>query len=268
MKELKAQDKEAFDLEVAALKKIKPHPHLVTLLTTFTFQQRYYLLFEWAEGGNLEDLWRVIQQPNIRLDQTWVLWLAEQCQGLAEGLRGIHNTQVSRNEESQDYLTVSNSGDSFPEKNCGRHGDIKPHNVLWFRQGDNDHGHGVLRISDFGLTRFHSNDTTKVSSSGIPVSQTYKAPEYDLLEDLSRPFDIWSLGCLYLEFITWVMLGWEGVQKFGDDRLKEQDYRKKWHTDMFFKIHKQHGSDPHTSTATIKDAVINVSTLDDTLFGE
>ncbi|RYP71041.1 hypothetical protein DL769_004779 [Monosporascus sp. CRB-8-3] len=251
LKELKSRNKHEFDLEVAALKKIKPNPHLVTLFATYEYQQRYYLLFGWAEGGNLLNLWRNHDtKPTINRNLT--LWLAEQCQGIADALGGIHNTLLPFHEEPQKNLAVPSTGHGPDDKNCGRHGDIKPQNVLWFSQEENDYGWGVLKISDFGLTRFHSALTTKVSPSGVPVSQTYKAPEYDLREDLSRPFDVWSLACLYLEFITWVLLGWDGVARFSEERLKERDSRKNFRFDMFFNLQRPKGSEP---SATVKLAV-------------
>jgi len=35
---------------------------------------------------------------------------------------------------------------------------------------------------------------------------------------VSRAYDIWSLGCLYLEFITWLLHGNEQIEKFAEDR--------------------------------------------------
>src|SRR3569833_3200461 len=109
---------------------------------------------------------------SVATDRSRVRWLDEQCKGLAEGLRGIHNTKLSSSHESGLQPPI------LDEKNCGRHGDIKPQNVLWFRQEKGAQGdHGVLKISDFGLTRFHSAITTKGSPIGLPVSDIFKAAE-------------------------------------------------------------------------------------------
>lgn len=245
----------AFQLEVKALLKIKSRKHLVKLLTTFQHQNQYHLIFRWAEGGNLADLWKKhVREP--KLDYGRICWFAEQCYGLAHGLDGIHDTKLSQKEVEDiqgspmstpsikssyqtQYLTVKQDGlhaNELRDGDCGRHGDIKPENMLWFSQDSNQYGHGELKISDFGLTTFHSMLTTKVSPRGIAVTHTYMAPEYDLNEDLSRPFDIWSLGCTYLEFITWIILGADGLDQFFEFRLQETGTNKNFVCDTFYKI--------------------------------
>ncbi|ROV92902.1 hypothetical protein VSDG_06365 [Cytospora chrysosperma] len=124
------------------------------------------------------------------------------------------------------------------DKDCGRHGDIKPQNILWFKQDKNQYGGGVLKISDFGLTTFHSALTTKVGNV-VPVTLSYAAPERVIDSDLSRPFDIWSLGCVYLEFITWLLLGPEQVEEFKKRRLSNRDDRTKFETDEFYSVYRE-----------------------------
>lgn len=253
LKVLKSQERPEFELEVAALKKIKPNAHLVTLLTSYEYQDSYHLLFGWAEGGSLFDLWQThFPQPRC---EDWALWLAEQCLGLAAALHRVHNTQLSFEGEYQSQLPVPVDANDTWDKTCGRHGDIKPQNILWFRQEENCYQHGVLKISDFGSARFHSALTTKVPSFGVAVSQAYQPPECELGDELSRPFDIWSLGCLYLEFITWLLKGWEGVELFSDKRKKERGGKSKFYWNVFFNIRK--GSEP--ASATVKVTVTQVS---------
>ncbi|RSL50760.1 hypothetical protein CEP53_008699 [Fusarium sp. AF-6] len=79
----------------------------------------------------------------------------------------------------------------------GRHGDIKPENILWFNDGTKG---GTLKITDFVLTKFHTWD--------IRSSRCYRPPEVELGDGLIRPsYDIWSMGCLYLEFLAWLLGG-------------------------------------------------------------
>ncbi|EFY95275.2 protein kinase domain-containing protein [Metarhizium robertsii ARSEF 23] len=247
LKEL--QRRPQFDSEVAALRKLRPNRHLVTLLASYEYQSLYYLLFEWATGGSLLDLWNT-HHPSVP-DRSWVLWFAEQCLGLADGLHGIHNTQPRTS------LTASNAGDGTEDKNCGRHGDIKCANVLWFKQEPGAHGHGVLKIADFGLSRFHSQQTTKVPAQGVAVSLTFKAPELETMDEISRPFDIWSLGCLYLDFITWLVQGWDGVDAFSLKRAGEKDSLPYLGQDKFYNLWRPGG--PGSPSATVKQAVKEVS---------
>lgn len=236
-----------FALEVKALTKIKPKPHLATAVTAFKYEGKYHLVFEWAEGGNLANFWET-QRPS--LTQNSICWLAQQCHGLADGLDGIHNASISWEEiENDDALLDSSQPRPTPAAEDrsqihGRHGDIKPQNILWFRDHDNQYGGGVLKITDFGVTAFHTARTTKVPATHVPVTITYAAPEYDVSETyseayVSRPFDIWSLGCVYLEFITWSLLGYEGLEEFAKRRMAEKGRRKRFKVDNFYSVHKR-----------------------------
>ncbi|KAH8756366.1 kinase-like domain-containing protein [Diaporthe sp. PMI_573] len=240
LKTLKSKKFEEFNLEVKALKKILPHSNLVTLLATFYYKEEYHLLFPWAEGGNLLELWRT-HHPEPSIDIGWMRWLAEQCCGLAEGLNGIHDAKMPTSELAvPSNLKKSHTGNNHDDKDCGVHGDIKPQNILWFTQEHNLHGHGVLKISDFGVTMFHSELTTKVLPDKVRgITQSYAAPEHQLGTEVSRPYDIWSLGCIFIEFITWALEGFDGVQKFRDKRKEDRDTNSNFELDDFYRISKK-----------------------------
>lgn len=216
-----------FRLEVKALMKIRAEgkEHLVNILTTFKYDNKYYLTFRWASGGNLSNLWTGAAGSS---SYEHICWLAQQFWGLADGLDGIHNGKMSSREVAEVQLlmrtpsSLQSSSLLLPlgvtpdDNDCGRHGDIDPPNILWFKQDKNQYGRGLLKISDFGLTTFHSALTTKFSprEHEIELTLTYAPPEWDLKEDISRPFDIWFLGCVYLEFLTWALLGQDGITQF------------------------------------------------------
>ncbi|OTA57629.1 kinase domain-containing protein, partial [Hypoxylon sp. EC38] len=206
------------------------HPHLIQLLATYRHGEYYYLVFPCAEG-NLMDFWMRNSEPQKTYQLA--LWIASQCRGIAEGLRAIHNDEFENAS-----LTPS-------ELNRGRHGDIKPENILWFKSSTNmeQRGDDILKISDFGLTRWHrevsSNQTDGV---GVFVSKTYRAPEYDLKKSPSQSWDIWALACLYLEFLTWYLLGWEkGVDEFSRQRAAESSSSIR--EDNYFNVEPATGSE-------------------------
>ncbi len=208
MKELNSLDNDGkqFKDEVNAWAKsvgVTGHPHLINLLATWRQNQRWYLLFPWASGGNLRDFWF---NPDIhRPDPSLVRWIAKQCLGIAEALRKIHRTGSGDVQDRSPF--------------CGIHGDIKPENVLLFEDADDEHG--ILKICDFGFTRFHTRASR--SAADLPgYTPTYRAPEYDINRRVSAAYDVWTLGCLYLEFITWYLTGPEGVaDHFESLRVKE-----------------------------------------------
>lgn len=247
---------------------MKPRRHLeVDLFTTFEHEKRYHLLSRWADGGNLDNLWRT-EHPVPEITYEKVCWLAQQCQGLAFGLEGVHNTKMTAEDveafgfqpasptSSQTDGSPSTTGEDDHGKDYGRHGDIKPQNILWFKQDSNRYNLGMLKLSDFGLTTFHHAQTTQVTPRNIRVTPTYSAPEREIDEKLSRPFDIWSLGCIFLEFITWVLLGAEGLDGFSQKRTLDGGSRDpRISLDNFYTVIKE-GDRTH---AVVKPSVLSVS---------
>lgn len=220
----------------------------------------------------MKDLWNS-HDPDLAADKTWTFWAAEQCHGLAKGLKSIHYAKMSM-DEIQLLLTARGDGaprpsDASPsgpappgdERDFGRHGDIKPSNILWFQNEANRWGHGVLKITDFGLTTFHREHTTKVLRELIRgTTLTYEAPEYRSIGYVSRPYDIWSLGCVYLELATWAIKGVSGVQCFRVARMAEKDYRDNLSLDVFFALSKnEHETKASVAEARVKKSVLKVS---------
>ncbi|KAI1214232.1 uncharacterized protein F4807DRAFT_118455 [Annulohypoxylon truncatum] len=262
IKQLSFPDKSRFDAKVESLKRFScsNHPHLIKLLATYQYKEKLYLIFPWADG-NLRDLWRMNSKPVQ--NYSMCRWIADQCRGIAKGLRMIHNNEFKPNMTS---LQPN-------EKKVERHGDMKPENILWFRgPGDNEQFESnMLKISDFGLTRWHgnmSNDETDLHK--LAVSRSYRAPEYDLWKPVSQSWDIWSLACVYLEFITWYLCGWnEGVDEFSKDRTKEistltREGNRAISEDDFFNLVAKHGSTANSNgkyEASLKRSVISVGSL-------
>ncbi|KAI0547201.1 kinase-like domain-containing protein [Xylaria curta] len=211
---LKSRSEAEFNREVEALRLFRNHgdPHLVKLLATYYDGDYYNLIFPWA-NGNLQDFWQRHPKPEKSHDTS--IWIAEQCFGIAEALRKIHYPE---------FPSASSHGPiEHPIK--GRHGDIKPENILWFSSSDTDsgnagHGQQVLALSDFGLTRFHSAITAsrQYRYRSLAVSPTYRAPELDLEKKVSPLWDVWTLGCVYLEFLIWYLQGWDAVDEFSEQR--------------------------------------------------
>ncbi|KAI1124585.1 kinase-like domain-containing protein [Nemania abortiva] len=173
------------------------HDHLIQLLLAYEHEDiGFFLVFPFAEG-NLKQYW----ESNISRYPTFghAYWLVEQCLGLAAALRKVHRH------------------DSWPGDDRGRHGDIKPENVLWFKGSGVDHGR--LVIADFSLTRFHRNDTVENTVPGERgFSSAYRPPEVDAQPRIqaAQRFDVWSLGCLFLEFIAWYLVGYSATRGRGD----------------------------------------------------
>lgn len=161
------------------------------------------------------------------------LWVLDQMVGLASGLNIIHNFDLNKPLGSEDFNLGVTSTRLRPsaagrlavrggEEKYGRHGDLKPENILWSNDLEKYRGAGILQITDFGLGRFHRLETRSIEDpKGVNGSATYCPPEIVLNIPVSRAYDIWSLACVFLEFITWLLEGSQGLQHFTDARLEE-----------------------------------------------
>lgn len=249
-----------FDKEVEILKNIdsdkRTHPHLITLLATYEQIDRFNLIFPYAPR-DLESYWKH-ENPEPRKSNEMILWLIDQCQGLAAGLATIHrygtlSENAFLNHDPKPAEATANDTEVSDSTTTrwyhGRHGDIKPKNILWFPEGS----YGILKITDFGIAHFTVENKVLARKNGrVPNSLTYRSPECDDPEGLlSGMCDVWALGCVYLVFITWYIGGHTHIENFAHKRLAIDHYWQSWRTDTFFTI--------EGGVARVKSSVINVS---------
>ncbi|KAJ8067310.1 hypothetical protein OCU04_004665 [Sclerotinia nivalis] len=256
VKRLFSTDKAGFDKEVEMLKilgsKRHPHPHLIRLLGTFEKESHYHLIFPFA-SANLRKYWED-HDPNF--DRTTVLWSLKQMAGIANALKQLHNFQAtvsSLNGEESSEFTGQPLRVERGEPKYGRHGDLKPENLLWFEKGPGiDDENGILQIADFGKGKFHGMESkSRVRPSEAQASPTYEPPELRLSKPVSRAYDIWSLGGIYLEFITWLLLGPYGIGDFSNGRGKSNSIGV--NDDTFFSIVREPSQEPD---AEVRDSVL------------
>jgi serine/threonine protein kinase len=184
---------EPFKKEKDVLEKIQilNHNHLIKHLAICENGKLYYIIFPWADGGNLREFWK-LEDPQERNPELF-LWSLQQMLGLAGALQALHSV------------------------NC-RHGDLKPENILHFKKG----GQGDLVVADVGVSRVHEN-ATELRHAGTTTRATtpsYEPPEVHLQPNSprARRFDLWSLGCIFLEFNIWLLYGFEAINNFGHAR--------------------------------------------------
>lgn len=227
MKRLLSLERKDFEKERDMLTSLtlKGHQHLVKLLVTYTYKNRFHLLCPFA-NSNLREYW--ISTPSIRNGPSY-LWALEQIAGLASGLNVIHNFGTSYplgSDHADPLVSATRPSLGFqmnvdPEEVMyGRHGDLKPENILWFNYFEGFGKAGVLQIADLGLGRFHRLESRSgLDPRTITGSPTYIPPELALDKFVSRAYDIWSFGCIFLEFITWLLEGGVGLHNFGQARM-------------------------------------------------
>lgn len=316
IKQLYESDRESFKKEVNILKKFsgeRSHKHIVSLLATYEQFNKFHLIFYRAEG-NLFKHWKEIKHcPAFNYGN--VLWVAEQCAGIADGLLRLHRhltfairrpdteEELARKSTGERRIKIINppchrertdalesnddreqpaspvwapgrprptgerrprplhqphSGEIVQVEQYGRHGDINPGNILWY---DDSHGDGkilagTLKICDFGQAELNSLKS-RTRQLSVANTMTYRPPECDLQPKIIRQsYDIWCLGCVYLEFVTWVLGGDRLLNKFGVKRKTRDIFLNNQLTDTFFQVVRN--PDTNHPGVMIKPAVTKV----------
>ena len=172
------------------------HRHIIRHLTSIDKGKTGYIIFPWAAGGNLQDFWEASKEgPSPKR----VSWSIQQMLGLTTALHMLHE-----------------------QFKC-RHGDLKPGNILCVQEG----GETVLKIADFGISRIHHAQTTyrKTATTSVFLTPSYQGPEVEFEKvdktdqvPRSRKYDIWSLGCIFLEFTIWLLHGLKAIEGFASAR--------------------------------------------------
>ncbi|KAM7210134.1 Protein kinase-like domain containing protein [Rhypophila decipiens] len=257
--------------------------HLIPLLATFEIyhssEPTYYFLFPWADG-NLEDLWKTEDGNRCPRDINQLGFMVHQFYYMAKTLECVHNDRL---------LIAPNTGSDGHR--YGRHGDIKPTNYLYFRNNSDrnrDDNYNIrwqgLRIvlADFGLGSLHRKQTkSNQKATDLGHTATYAAPECDddNSELVSQKSDIFSLGCVFLLHIVWLLEGadlsptTEASEEYKEEqtvlhcfskaRLHEKDLHPdldKFKTDRFWKYTKAKG---FVIKDSVKDKIEGLKNRDD-----
>ncbi|KAK4185070.1 hypothetical protein QBC35DRAFT_440185 [Podospora australis] len=221
------------EIEILNMFSNSSNKHLIQLLVAFQRGDQCCLVFRWAES-DLLNMWKTVKR-GPPLQKSSLRWFLEQSRGIVSGLFKIHNFQSTFDRTADDELT--SSGEDNP-KLFGRHGDIKPENILHFVSKRSTEELGTLVITDFGLCRFHSETSrTYLPTRPHQRTPTYRPPECEMKGAMiSRSFDILSLGCVLLEFISWYLGGWELVDIFVQYRKAPNLLMHGFNSDQFFEI--------------------------------
>ena len=146
-------------------------------------------------------------------DQSRCIWFLDQLDGLAEAVQHIHNLPITEATILAASLTIPGQ----ETRKAGWHHDLKPENILFFKEHDSRYGR--LKITDFGSGKVHTYRSGSKNTGSGKGTLTYEAPEAVSEGVFSRPYDIWSLGCVFLELLVWAVYDYQSVMNFTGDRM-------------------------------------------------
>jgi serine/threonine protein kinase len=179
-----------FENEVKVLRNLAayPHPHIVASLASWASDDMRYILYPLAKG-NLRSLF---SQPPPAFDAAGIMWLLRQLEGLAGAVGHVHN------------MGNLGTGRKIRSK-IGFHHDIKPENILLFEDVENLEM-PKLMLTDFGSGRVNEDSPDNLShkTDNYRGTLTYAGPDMHMYGHVSRPFDMWALGCVFLEVLIWM----------------------------------------------------------------
>lgn len=153
--------------EVRLLKLLGPHPNVITLhdLALFEPKMELYMVMELMDC----DLHHILSSKQTLGDLHFKCFTKQ----LLEGIKAMHSVGIL-------------------------HRDLKPGNLLVSRDCK-------LRITDFGLARFHSETDVMdaVELTQYVVTRWYRCPELLLAptKPYTKAIDLWSAGCIVGEML-------------------------------------------------------------------
>lgn len=191
------------------------HPNIVPVYTAGMDDGQLYYVMEHVEGATLD---RVIESlvaffdskdtsllndvPDAILERLGLLRAALPAEGSTQSGSAIREARVSVQDLQRkaarffvESLCSVAAAIDYSHRNGIVHGDIKPSNLMFDRQGR-------LRVLDFGLARLLEDATESTKVMGTP---RYMSPELvaGLPQGLSPSIDIYALGATLFECVTW-----------------------------------------------------------------
>lgn len=203
VKVFEAENRNIFQNEVAVYKMMRANSGMLTYLSDFTLnngnETTHAIILEYAHSDLSDYFYRT--SPALP-EQIFKFW--KEMSGIAVALKDMHKFTIDNFNHVHVYE--------------GWHADVKSDNILLVNR--------QFELADPGLARFQrckgNPGSHRALSQFTGATTSYSAPE-------RRPFafgppnlrasDVWSLGCVLSESVTWVVLGSSGVGQFRDLRL-------------------------------------------------
>ncbi|EFX05618.1 nacht domain containing protein [Grosmannia clavigera kw1407] len=173
------------------------HPNIIPLFGSYTYDENRYLLLK-AFDRDLEDF---LEDDTRHKDFQQDLTFYSALTGLASALSKTHNFMLTNDEHKVDFEAI------------GYHHDLKPRNIMV--------SHDSFILADFGEGNIKSAQESSHTRYKEIVG-SYIAPECTDEEEnpqtINRAVDVWALGCIIAEVVTYMEKGTRGVRQFRKQR--------------------------------------------------
>ncbi|KAJ4347223.1 uncharacterized protein N0V89_011162 [Didymosphaeria variabile] len=205
-KEVELRNDETTRMQEVHSIRARRHPNVVEFYASFIAGQEdpsqendpvdyLHMLFEHADGGNMKKWLTQVTTPGNLVDDLKRGNMILRCaQDLVNAVTFIHS--------------------KIEKYNCSHH-DIKPKNIVLFSGPP-----PIWKLCDFGMAnlKHHKDDSgTGPARYGGLGTYEYQPPEYRSEPSHGRSFDVYSLGCVFLELATVWAYGWND-NKLGEFR--------------------------------------------------
>lgn len=158
---------------------------------------------------SLEQYWEsnkiYLKTPRTAIEHPLALWVARQCEGLAAALRHLQHGRVATSPNG-----IPTFGDDLAVR--ALHANIRPANILAvFGPGE---ALPVLQLAGLEPAAGEAFCDDDASASTTAAGRDYIAPEVfsgdtvrwdGASRSSSGKADVWSLGCVFLDFVEWLM---------------------------------------------------------------
>ncbi|KAF6149171.1 hypothetical protein GIB67_026027 [Kingdonia uniflora] len=168
LRDLKPLSSDEFAKQIQVFANMK-HPNLLPLLAYYYSKNEKFLVYKYAQNGNLFDrIHGGRGKNNNRIPLKWSSRLII-AQGVARAMVYLHHNVKSQSNNP--------------------HGNLKSTNVL-LDQNE------LPLVADYGLPMLIAH------SIAVQRMTSYKCPEYQNRGKVTKKSDVWSYGCLLLELLT------------------------------------------------------------------